>query len=103
MAKKVNWSFSAFEMLYDVLEYRSEFSEKQAEKYIEKIFSFCENFAVFPNSNPICRYQELQTKGYRCAIFDKQYIIVYRVTTIIDVLAIVHTSRSPDFFENLGI
>jgi plasmid stabilization system protein ParE len=97
MAKKVNWTFSAFEMLYDVLEYRSEFSEKQAENYIEKIF------AVFPNSNPVCRYYALQAKGYRCAIFDKQYVIVYRVATIIDVLAIVHTSRSPDFFENLEI
>jgi plasmid stabilization system protein ParE len=103
MAKKVNWTFPAFEMLYEILEYKSEFSELQAEKYIDRIFTFCENFAVFPNSNPICRSSYLQEKGYHCAVFDKQYVIVYRILSQIDILAIVHTSRSPDFFENLGI
>jgi plasmid stabilization system protein ParE len=103
MAKKVNWTFHAFEMLYEILEYRSEFSEPNAEKYIDRIFAFCENFAAFPNSNPLCRFLYLQEKGYRCAIFDKQYIIVYRFSAQIDILAIVHTSRSPAFFEDLSI
>lgn len=69
MAKKVNWTFPAFEMLYEILEYKSEYSEINAENYIDKIFAFCESFATFPDSNPICRYNSLQIKGYRCAIF----------------------------------
>lgn len=102
MAKKVNWTFPAMEMLSNVFEYIAEFNEFRAEDYIEKIFAFCENFAIFPESNPICRFISLQSKGYRCAIFDKQYIIVYRVSQRIDVLAIIHSSQSPEIFDEVN-
>ena len=93
MAKKINWTFSALEMLQAIHEYIEAFSEESADKYIDRIFAFCEVFSSFPASNPICRFEIFEQKGYRCAVFDKQYIIVYKDDIRIDIMAIVHASR----------
>jgi plasmid stabilization system protein ParE len=63
MAKKINWTFPAFEMLYEILEYKSEFNAINAEKYIDKVFAFCENFSTFPNSNPVAVFPICKRKA----------------------------------------
>ncbi len=101
MAKKINWAFSAFEMLQSVHEYIETYSDDSADKFIDRIFSFCENFSTFPASNPICRFEIFAQKGYRCAVFEKQYIIVYKVDVRIDIIAVIHTSKDIDSIEDI--
>jgi plasmid stabilization system protein ParE len=99
MAKKVNWTFTGLETLQSVHEYIDAHSEESADKFIDRIFAFCENFSTFPASNPICRFQIFQQKSYRCAIFEKQYIIVYSDNVRIDIVAVIHASRDVEAFE----
>jgi plasmid stabilization system protein ParE len=100
MAKKINWTFSALQMLNDIHSYIASYNEDKADNYIDIIFDFCNQFATFPEAYPRCRFAKLANN--RCAVFDKQYIIVYSIDDMINILAIMHSSRSLNYIENLG-
>ena len=99
MAKAINWTFTGFETLQNVHEYLETYSTESADRFIDRIFAFCESFSTFPAAYPVCRFQVFQQKGYRCAVFEKQYIIVYKDTVRIEIIAVIHASRDMDAVE----
>jgi len=47
-----------------------------------------------------CRNTKLQARGYRCALYKKRYILMYKENAKnVAILAVIHTKRSPLEFE----
>ncbi len=102
MEKKIVWTQEALYLLHGFYEYITSYNEAKAELFLEEIFEFVKRFQTFPEMYPICRNPDLATRNYRCAVFKKKYIIVYRITkTVIDILAVIHASRNPNDFLKL--
>lgn len=50
-----------------------------ADKFADKIYKFGYSLSVFPNKYPICRFPKLAKRNYRCAVFESNYIFIYKV------------------------
>ncbi len=55
---RINWSFSALEMLAELHEYISEESEKSADKYIDGIYESIKKLEKHPESCSLCRNEK---------------------------------------------
>ncbi len=96
---KVNWAFSALEMLAELHEYLGESSEKSADKYIDGIYKSVKKLENHPESCAPCKNQKLRDNGYRCCKF-KNHLIIYEFSNnVVDILAVIHSKRNP---SNLG-
>ncbi|MDQ1265781.1 MAG: hypothetical protein QG635_933 [Bacteroidota bacterium] len=63
-------------------------------RFIEKFRNFGESLSLFPEKYPICRFPELAEKKYRCAVFEKNYIFVYKeLEQEIVIFDIFHVKR----------
>lgn len=95
----VNWTFSALEMLAEIHDYLSEFSETSADKYVNDLMQHLDKLKSYPEMCAPCKYPEFQKLGYRCCHF-KRHIIFYEIQDrIINILAIIHEKRDPDYIE----
>ena len=98
---KINWSFSALEMLAELHEYISEESEKSADKYIDGIYESVKKLEKHPESCAPCRNEKLREEGYRCCKF-RNHIIIYELKNKeVNILAIIHSRRNPSSFEDI--
>ena len=98
---KVNWSFSALEMLAELHEYISEKSEKSADKYIDGIYESVKKLEEHPESCAPCRNDKLREGGYRCCKF-KSHIIIYEfLNNVVNILAIIHSKRNPSSLNDI--
>ena len=98
---KINWAFSALEMLAEIHEYISEKSEKSADKYIDGIYDSIKKLESHPESCAPCRNSKLREKGYRCCKF-KSHIIIYQfIENMVDILAVIHLKRNPTDIEEI--
>ncbi len=96
---KINWAFSALEMLAEIHEYISEKSEISADKYIDGIYKSVKKLENHPESCAPCRNQKLSDPGYRCCKY-KNHLIIYEINKDnLDILAVIHSKRNP---SNLG-
>jgi plasmid stabilization system protein ParE len=50
-----------------------------AEKYTQRLLSFGESLLVFPDKYPICRFPKLAKRNLHCAVFEQNYIFIYKV------------------------
>ncbi len=48
-------------------------------KFVNKLYGFGESPPLFPDKYPLCKREKLRRKGYRCAIFAKTYILIYKI------------------------
>ncbi len=65
-----------------------------AEKFAGKMYDFAESLALFPFGYPVCRNNLLKKKNYRCAVFHKDYIFVYKVyRDRLTIHQVIHGSR----------
>lgn len=53
--KLVNWTFPAMEMLAEIYEYLSEYSESAADKYIKELVEYTEHLQKHPEACAPCR------------------------------------------------
>ena len=98
---KVNWSFTALEMLYEIHEYLSEYSDSTADNYVDELYEYTERLKQLPEMCASCRNPKLNEKGYRCCTFKNHIIIYERRDKEVDILGIIHASRNPDDFEEM--
>ena len=99
---KINWSFSALEMLAELHEYISEESEKSADNYIDGIYQSIKKLEEHPESCAPCRNEKLKEEGYRCCKY-KNHIIIYEFKNkVVDILAIIHSKRNPSSLEDIS-
>jgi plasmid stabilization system protein ParE len=65
-----------------------------AEKYTLRLNTFILSLGNMPESHPICRFPLFRVKNWRCAIFDKHWVVVYAITkTKVVIKNIIHSSR----------
>ncbi len=71
------------------------FSFSSATVFIEELFTFTDHLSFEYLHHPICRFIPTNTGIYR-NVHHGKYLIIYRVTPArIEVLNIIHSSRSP--------
>ncbi|MCF8307941.1 MAG: type II toxin-antitoxin system RelE/ParE family toxin [Bacteroidales bacterium] len=69
-------------------------SYENSSKFIFRLYDFIENIPKFPLKYPVCRQKSYSRKYLRCAVFEKHYIVVYKVyTTRIVIHNVVHTAK----------
>lgn len=101
--KKVNWTANALFMVTDIYEYLAEeASEQIASDYIDDMIAFGSSLNLHSTVYAYCRHPELAAKGYRCALFRKTYLLIYKSDeTRVDILAIIHAKRGPEAYEEV--
>lgn len=63
-------------------------------KFSKRLIRFCEHLKVYPEKFSICRFEVLAKRNYRCAVFARNYIIVYKLTPKqVIIMRVFHTSR----------
>lgn len=96
---KVDISFSAMEMLEEIYAYKSEYSKKSADTYIDGLLNSIQKLKIHPESCAPCKNSKLKNLGYRCCLF-KDHIIIYESEEkLVRVLAIIHSKRNPDSID----
>ncbi|OFX23126.1 MAG: hypothetical protein A2033_02210 [Bacteroidetes bacterium GWA2_31_9] len=62
--------------------------------FIARIEKFTESLVIFPNKYPICRQQKFTKRSYRCAVFESDYIFVFKaVNNQLIIYNIIHSKR----------
>jgi plasmid stabilization system protein ParE len=65
-----------------------------AEKYVEQMIDFANSLSILSQRYPVCRHEYLALHNFRCAVFDKKYIFIYKVSyTRLIIHTIIHGSR----------
>jgi plasmid stabilization system protein ParE len=101
--KYVNWTADALAMVADINDYLENVSGVGfASDYIDELLAFGSNLSKKSEHNSYCRNPKLQEKKYRCAIFKKTYILIYKENeTDVAILAVIHQKRNPTVFEQI--
>ena len=63
-------------------------------KYVKRLKSFIDSLAEYPDKYPISRHKAFSRHGLRQAVFEKKYIILYKIVEEeLVVYNIIHVSR----------
>lgn len=69
-------------------------SPQTAERFANRLYAFAESLATLPLKYPVCRHQILAKHNFRCALFNKSYVFVYKLLKDkLVVYHIIHASR----------
>ena len=90
-------------MLSDIYEYiESQSGDLVASEYMSELIEFGNRLSTKFEHFSFCRNTKLQLRGYRCALFKKRYVLIYKEKeTSVAILAIIHAKRSPQEFEKI--
>lgn len=99
--KNVNWTANALLMVSDIYDYLENVSgEDFASRYVDDVLEFGNSLNIKSEYFSYCRNAKLQAKGYRCATFRKSYVLIYKENAAdVNILAVIHSKRSPEVFE----
>jgi len=62
-----------------------------AENFAGRLYSFAESLAIFPEKYPVCRFVKLAKRMMRCAIFEQNYVFIYkRVEHSLTIFNVIH-------------
>lgn len=81
MARPIIVSTNVVDKLSDVVAYLKDdlkLSQEAALKYRDRFLDFIRTFCVEVN-RPLCRFKKWCERGYRCAVFEKQWVIAYEI------------------------
>ena len=70
------------------------FGLKYADFFISEIYEEVEKLNILYEIHPKCRHITTKTKKYRNIIIGA-YLIIYRINTKVEVLRVMHGSKSP--------
>lgn len=90
-------------MVGELYDYLSEaMGDREADDYINQLMAFGNSLETKSTHHSFCRNKKLQSRGFRCALFRKKYILIYTVDEVqVNILGVLHSKRSPEAFENL--
>jgi plasmid stabilization system protein ParE len=64
-----------------------------AQKYRRKLYEFGNSLVNFTNKYPLCRHTVYKSRNYRCAVFDKSWVFVYKlVKKRLIIYYVIHSS-----------
>ena len=46
---------------------------------MNRLIDFGDSLADFPNKFPLCRYEQFSENEFHCALFEKNYVFVYKI------------------------
>jgi plasmid stabilization system protein ParE len=102
MNYEIRWTENAVNQLNSILNYFEEFSEVLPNQVLDEIILLADSLINMPFRYPECKELPTKTKIYRSALYQKQYRIIYRVSSDeVIVLGIIHTSRNPSEIKKL--
>lgn len=65
-----------------------------AQKFKKKLFNFGNSLINFPEKYPLCKKPKLFKRKYRCAVFKKNYIFIYKpFKNKMVIYNVIHASR----------
>ena len=68
--------------------------QSTAKKFADRLFDFGDSLAAFPKKYPLCRHRQYFKRMYRCAVFEKSYIFIYKIEkNRIVIYNITHVKR----------
>ena len=93
---RVRWTRPALNNLDEIQDYVAQDSPSAAFRLAQDIVGRTEALALSPRLGRVGR-----ARGTRELVFaDLPYIVVYRLTEVLEILAVVHTARQwPEVFE----
>jgi plasmid stabilization system protein ParE len=92
---KVVFKEVAHQQIFEIMKYISERGNpERALAFFEKLYAFGNELGIQPEKYQICRKPSLEIQGFRCAVFRKNYIFIYKfVENQITIYSIIHASR----------
>lgn len=65
-----------------------------AQKFKKELYNFGNSLINFPQRYPICRKPSFTKKKYRCAVYKKKYIFIYKpLKNKLVIYNVIHSSR----------
>lgn len=62
-----------------------------AQRYLKRLNDFAESISFLPQKYPVCRFSQFAKRGYHCAVFEDNYIFVYKIQPqSISILRVIH-------------
>lgn len=88
------WRKRALTALIYIHDYISENNPQNADNYIARMVHFIQGLTIMPDKYAPCRFEKFALKGFSCVVFDRNYIVFYKITQdILYVCNIIRTSR----------
>jgi Plasmid stabilization system protein len=88
------WRRKALSALISLHRYISENNPQNADVYIARMIHFIQGLTIMPEKFAPCRFEKFAIKGYSCVVFEKNYIVFYKVVQeTLYVCNIIRTSR----------
>lgn len=53
--------------------------QETSEKFAERLYTFGDSLLIFPGKYPLCRFLKLAKRMLHCAVFEQNYIFIYKV------------------------
>lgn len=65
-----------------------------AESYLDRMKEFAHSLTVFPEKYALCRQKRFSFRSFRCAVFESNYIFVYKaVREKLIIYNVIHCKR----------
>lgn len=65
-----------------------------AERYVQRLLTFARSLSQFPNKYQLCKSEKLRAAGFRCASFEKTYVLVYKeLSSKTVIFHVIHGKR----------
>jgi plasmid stabilization system protein ParE len=89
---KIGWTQEAVESLQNIYDYIWERSPQNAENFVNNLIDFGDTLDDYPQKYAECRHQKFKIKNYRCAVFKKNWIFLYKTSSYkLIIHNIIHT------------
>ena len=73
---------------------------ERAVKFSDKLYEFGYSLGILPEKYPVCRQKQLAKRKMHCAVFKKNYILVYKVVkNTLYIYNVIHAMTNPVHFS----
>jgi plasmid stabilization system protein ParE len=88
------WRKRSRNSIRKIYEYVAENNPQNATEFIKRMIHFGQSLAIFPEKYALCRFEKFAQHGYHCAVFEKNYILFYKIKAKkLYICNVIHTSR----------
>ncbi len=91
----IKWTKKAESSIIKITDYISEQGyPERAKKFYFKLEDFGYSLGIFPEKYAICRHSYYARRKYRCAVFKKNYVFIYKVVKKqVVIYNVIHSMR----------
>ena len=91
---RVNWRKRANNSLQSIYNFVADDSIQNADRLIDRMTNFGYSLNNFPDKYPPCRFKQFAKRNLRCATFEHNYILVYKIVkSELLIYTVAHTKR----------